>query len=113
MARPPEKPTECNTSLSSSQLANLPDSSLSAYSTHSSFPISLSRLNSASSWAALTNDASQWIQVTLSEVKVIVKVATQGRANADQWVTSYKLQTSCGGDLEYILKVRMRLYMYM
>ena len=89
---------------STAQLASLTDEHLSVSTFFSSdLNLSFSRINSAAGWAALNNDANQWIQVTLNEVKVIVKVATQGRGDWDQWVTSYKLQTSYGGSLEFVL----------
>ena len=48
----------------------------------------------------------QWLQVDLGEVKVILKVATQGRYNSQQFVTSYKMALSTGGDFEFVLSER-------
>lgn len=50
--------------------------------------------------------AGQWVQVAFDEVKVIVKVATQGNGEAyRQWVTSYKVAVDSGGGLEYVLEL--------
>ena len=56
-------------------------------------------------WRPATDDPHPWLQLDLDDVKVIVKVATQGHTDVTegQWVTSYKLQTSFGGDLEFVL----------
>ena len=67
-----------------------------------------SRLDSTlhhGAWASQDEELGQWIHAELEEVKVILKIATQGRAESgyNQFVTSYKLATSTGGDLEYIL----------
>ena len=49
-------------------------------------------------WAALTQDANQWLQVDLGWThSTVSQVATQGRINSDQWVTMYKLQYSNDG----------------
>ena len=55
------------------------------------------------SWAALTNDANQWLQIDIlglsRKYTRVTRVATQGRGSAeyDQWVTKYKLQYSNDG----------------
>ena len=47
------------------------------------------------SWSAGRNDANQWLQIDLgTENFTITRVATQGRHDFNQWVTSYKLQYS-------------------
>ena len=45
------------------------------------------------SWTASAKNSHQWLQIDLgaNDTKV-TGVATQGRQDADQWVTSYKLQ---------------------
>ena len=57
----------------------------------------------AGSWAALTNDAKQWLQIDLGNRDTkVTRVATQGRdynrlwfgGKHQQWVTGYKLQYS-------------------
>ncbi|KAK3717343.1 hypothetical protein QZH41_011575 [Actinostola sp. cb2023] len=49
------------------------------------------------SWSAKTNQAGQWIQVDLGKVTKVSGIATQGRYDADQWVTGYTLQYSIDG----------------
>ena len=49
----------------------------------------------AGSWSADKNDLHQWLQVDLgSQYTKVTRVATQGRNDAAQWVTKYKLQYS-------------------
>lgn len=48
-------------------------------------------------WSPRTNNNQQYIQVDLRAVTKVTGVATQGRGNADQWVTSYKLRCSQNG----------------
>ena len=83
-------------------LANLPDSSLTADSTYNSdnrYSASRSRLHTQydhdtgfGAWTSNNHDAG-WIQADLLNFFFINSVATQGRNHADQWVTSYSLQT--------------------
>ena len=45
------------------------------------------------SWTASAKNSHQWLQIDLgANDNIITRVATQGRQDADQWVTSYKLQ---------------------
>ena len=54
-------------------------------------------LNSGA-WVAKVSDDSQWIQIDLLRNNIkVTRLATQGRANYGQWVTSYKLQQSNDG----------------
>ena len=48
-------------------------------------------------WSAKTNDVNQWLQVDLGKLSKITAVATQGRADANQWVKSYTLEYSLYG----------------
>ena len=48
-------------------------------------------------WSARSNDANQWIQVTLGNYTKLTAIATQGRNGASQWVTKYQLQYSDDG----------------
>ena len=49
--------------------------------------------SSARSWVALSNNASQWLQVNLESLNTIItRVATQRREDNDEWVTNYNLQ---------------------
>ena len=63
----------------------------------------LPRLNLAAasgkvgSWAAKKNDVNQWLQIDLGTPTTVTKVATQGRQDVDQWITSYSLSYSLAG----------------
>ena len=48
-------------------------------------------------WAALNSDTDQWLQIKFSQIFQITGVATQGRKDAAQWVTTYKLEYSTDG----------------
>ena len=49
-------------------------------------------------WSARTNDVKQWLQVNFcGRLTLLTRVATQGRQDADQWVTSYTLTYSLDG----------------
>ena len=49
-------------------------------------------------WTAKHNNRKQWIQVDLGAVSKVKGVATQGRYEANQWVTSYTLAHSIDGN---------------
>jgi hypothetical protein len=55
-------------------------------------------LDSPQAWSAGSNDLNQWIQMDAGQEKVINGVVTQGRQEADQWVTSYLIETSIDGN---------------
>ena len=40
-------------------------------------------------WSAGVNNHDQWLQIDLGKPAKIVRCSTQGRADVDQWVTSY------------------------
>lgn len=46
------------------------------------------------SWSSRYWDVNQWLQVDFIKTTTLVKVATQGRMDVDQWVTSYSLSSS-------------------
>ena len=50
----------------------------------------LPALHSYSGWSAKSNARTQWLNMTFPK-KYVTNVLTQGRANADQWVTKYDL----------------------
>jgi hypothetical protein len=54
------------------------------------------RLNSIRSWSARTNNAKQWLQIDLLGTGRVTGIASQGRRDANQWVTSYVLSYSRG-----------------
>ncbi|KAL9978609.1 hypothetical protein ACROYT_G016145 [Oculina patagonica] len=75
----------------------LPDEAFTASSSASSgFLPNRGRLNLLPSggkycWAAAKNDGNQWLQVKLGSLYKIRGVATQGRHDVIQWVTSFSL----------------------
>ena len=48
-------------------------------------------------WSAKHNDQNQWLQADLGGSRKITHLATQGRNDRDQWVTSYKVEYSDNG----------------
>ena len=49
-------------------------------------------------WSSRTNDVNQWLQIDLrNSYTRVTRLGSQGRNNADQWVTKYKLQYSDDG----------------
>ncbi|XP_072033086.1 uncharacterized protein [Amphiura filiformis] len=58
----------------------------------------------AGGWSAFTNDANQWVQVNLLSQKEVTGVITQGRQDADEWVTRYRVQYSVDAiNWQYVL----------
>ena len=59
-----------------------------------------SRLNLAAAsgkaggWCAKKNDVNQWIQIDLGTPTTVTKIATQGRQDNSEWITSYSLSYS-------------------
>ena len=56
------------------------------------------RLKGTSSWSARVLNKDQWVQIDLGRDEVVTAIATQGRANANQWVKSYSLSYSLDGE---------------
>ncbi|XP_077985081.1 retinoschisin-like [Glandiceps talaboti] len=54
------------------------------------------------SWCAKQNTVGQWLQIDLGGSREVTKVATQGRQDHDQWVTSYKLSYGDGSTWSYV-----------
>ncbi|KAK3700595.1 hypothetical protein QZH41_001586 [Actinostola sp. cb2023] len=48
-------------------------------------------------WSARHNNVNQWLQLDFGKIAKIVKSAIQGRSDANQWVTKYKLSYSREG----------------
>lgn len=63
----------------------------------------LGRLNlapasgNAAGWCSKTKDVNQWLQIDLGSPTTITKVATQGRQDNSEWVTSYSLSYNLAG----------------
>ena len=54
-------------------------------------------------WVALESDKQPWLQINLYRQTPITGVIVQGREDEDQWVTSYKVNTSLdGSSWEYV-----------
>lgn len=48
-------------------------------------------------WLARVNNNHQWLQIDLGAKSVVKRIATQGRYDANQWVTSYTVSYSNNG----------------
>ena len=55
------------------------------------------RLYGYHSWLARQRNTNQWLQIDLGTVSRLKRISTQGRYNADQWVTSYTISKSLNG----------------
>ncbi|XP_035673287.1 adipocyte enhancer-binding protein 1-like isoform X10 [Branchiostoma floridae] len=80
----------------------IPDGHITASSQYNtgSCATSKGRLHSqegAGAWCSAQNNNQQWLQVDVGAETTVAGVITQGRAGADQWVTSYKLRFSRDG----------------
>ncbi|XP_028999456.1 retinoschisin 1a [Betta splendens] len=63
------------------------------------------RLNSQGfgcAWLSKFQDNSQWLQIDLREVMVVSGILTQGRCDADEWVTKYSVQYRTDENLNWI-----------
>ena len=49
------------------------------------------------SWYVKRNDKRQWLKIDFGGLTRVWRIATQGRQNADQWVTSYYASYSVKG----------------
>ena len=49
------------------------------------------RLDTDQAWCAASNDQSQWLQLTLPTAAWVDGVATKGRSDVQEWVTSFKV----------------------
>ncbi|XP_023679729.2 retinoschisin-like isoform X1 [Paramormyrops kingsleyae] len=72
---------------------------------YSSWLPSKARLNNQGfgcAWLSKFQDSSQWLQIDLKEVNVVSGILTQGRCDADEWVTKYSLQYRSDKNLNWI-----------
>lgn len=77
---------------------NIPDSAVTASSMNSNtYRPSLGRLHKYYGWIAGTYNNQQWFQVDFGGWTKVTRVSTQGRQNAGQWITKYKLTYSYDG----------------
>ena len=52
-------------------------------------------------WASKHADVGQWLQIDLGKVTKVTRIATQGRYDANWWVTKYTLSYSSGGPFKF------------
>ncbi|KAL9978622.1 hypothetical protein ACROYT_G016159 [Oculina patagonica] len=95
------------------------DSAITASTIYSgSYAAKFGRLNlvaasgNAGAWCAKTSDVNQWLQIDLRTPTTVTKVATQGRQDDSQWVTSYSLSYSLNGSfwVQYILRGKKKIF---
>ena len=48
-------------------------------------------------WIASSDDTTPWLKVDLKSNATLRVIATQGRSDADEWITSYKVSYSIDG----------------
>lgn len=48
-------------------------------------------------WCVKYNTRNEWFQIDFQAASRISKISTQGRHDADQWVTTYRLSFSTDG----------------
>lgn len=53
-------------------------------------------------WLSKYQDTNQWLQIDLKEVKVVSGIITQGRCDADEWITKYSVQYRTRENLNWI-----------
>ena len=54
----------------------------------------VARSGKVGAWCVKTKNNKQWLQIDLGHPTTVTKVATQGRQDSSQWVTSYSLSYS-------------------
>lgn len=59
-------------------------------------------LSSRCAWLSKFQDNSQWLQIDLTEVMVVSGIMTQGRCDADEWITKYSVQYRSDEKLNWI-----------
>ena len=84
------------------------NSQISSSSAYPGLPAVLGRLNSARSWSARVRNQNQWIQIDLGRSELVTVIATQGRADANEWVTSYYVSYSLDGEAFVSYKTKNR-----
>lgn len=53
-------------------------------------------------WLSKYQDTNQWLQIDLKEVGVISGIMTQGRCDADEWMTKYSVQYRTEENLNWV-----------
>ncbi|KAG5261702.1 hypothetical protein AALO_G00287390 [Alosa alosa] len=71
----------------------------------SSWTASKARLNSQGfgcAWLSKYQDTNQWLQIDFKDVKVVSGILTQGRCDADEWITKYSVQYRTNESLNWV-----------
>lgn len=94
------KPSECQVAFGMEN-GGITDSQITASSQYSSnLAPEKGRLQGAGAWSAGANNGNEWLQIDLGTQHLTVsRVATQGSASHNEWVTEYKLDYSYDGVL--------------
>ena len=80
------------------QSGKIPDSRLTSSSEwSSSWGPRYSRLHGNKCWIARSRDVNQWLQIDFKYKATVTDILTQGRRDANQWVTSYTVAYSNDG----------------
>lgn len=58
--------------------------------------------SSRCAWLSKFQDNSQWLQIDLKQVMVVSGILTQGRCDADEWITKYSVQYRSDDKLNWI-----------
>ena len=75
----------------------------SVYNKNPAYNLEYSKIDSASAWAPLNKKGNNWMRLDLGKIFLVTGVVTQGRnleqgdGIAQQWVTSYTVETSIDG----------------
>ena len=69
------------------------------------------RSGKSGAWCAKTSNNKEWLQIDLGNPTTVTKVATQGRQNADQWLTSYSISYSLTGSywVQYTVRGKIKV----
>ena len=98
----PPQPAACSGNLGLEN-SKIPDSHLTASSYSGNYKPNNARLNRHThngfygGWAAGANNQQQFLQINFGQWVKITRIATQGRSDADQWVSMYTLASSFDG----------------
>ncbi|XP_047226963.1 contactin-associated protein-like 5 isoform X1 [Girardinichthys multiradiatus] len=87
----------CNGPLASALPHSSFQSSSQSSASYSAFYAKLNRRDEAGGWSPMVTDQDPWLQVDLREQMEVTAIATQGRYDSSDWVTSYLLLYSDTG----------------
>ncbi|XP_023192368.1 contactin-associated protein-like 5 isoform X1 [Xiphophorus maculatus] len=87
----------CNGPLASALPHSSFQSSSQSSASYSAFYAKLNRRDEAGGWSPMVTDQDPWLQVDLREQMEVMAVATQGRYDSSDWVSSYLLLYSDTG----------------